>query len=330
MRDGICHHSYLSKATAVVVGPKIRMMFRLLQMCAGLLVVLTLRWLFRALRQDRTRIQEEALMTDGHIQQIDGIGVHYRREGAGLPVVLVHGLIGSTRTWSAASSKLSDKMSAISVDLPGSGLSAKPPDFDYSPRAQGEVLAKFIQQTCVETAVLVASSAGARVALHAASASQGNVRLIVLLSPIVGAYLPLDWKSSGGVLETRMLELALSSRRLLRLVIRSLSRNSPAADRAAEAIFMEARTSGYVAALQSSIGVLLNGGSQIPTGKIKVPVRCVVGARDPLAAFLGHDTLLALAADASVTVLPRCGHMVELQAPAQVSNLIERFIDELN
>ena len=65
----------------------------MLRIFAGVLLALTVRWLFRALRQDRRPIPEDALITDGRLLQIEGIDVHYRREGSGSPVVLAHGLL---------------------------------------------------------------------------------------------------------------------------------------------------------------------------------------------------------------------------------------------
>ena len=300
-----------------------------LRIFAGILLALTVRWLFRALRQDRKPIPEAALVTDGRLRQIDGIDVHYRREGRGLPVVLVHGLFGSTRTWLAVSTALSEKVSAISVDLPGSGLSGKPPNFDHSPQAQGGVLARFIEETCAEPVVLVATSVNAPAALHAASANRANVKLVVLLSPILEANLPFDWNSMDRTLRTRALEAVLSSRRLLRLMVRWLSGSSPAASSAVEAIYMEGRTPGRIAALDRGIGMFLNGDGLAGAGDIEVPVRVIAGGQDPLASRLGLNALGSLAKDVAVTVLPRCAHIVELQASEHVAALIERSIDEL-
>ncbi|MCY3802206.1 MAG: alpha/beta hydrolase [Chloroflexi bacterium] len=302
----------------------------MLRIFAGVLLALTVRWLFRGLRQDRRPIPEAALITDGRLLQIEGIDVHYRQEGAGSPVVLAHGLLGSTQTWRTVSTALSEKLSVTSVDLPGSGLSGKPHDFDYSPQSQGRVLARFIEETCPEPVVLVASSASAPAALHAASVGGAKLKLIVLLSPVLGLNLPFDWDSLAPALRVRMLETVLSSRRLLRLLIRWLSGSSRAAASVAESIYMEGRTPGRVAALDRAIGTLLNGEGMAGIGEIEVPIRVVVGGRDPLAGLLDRNFPDRLGGDVSVTVLSRCGHMIELQAPERVAALIERSIEELS
>ena len=302
----------------------------MLRIFAGVLLALTVRWLFRALRQDRRPIPEAALIMDGQLAHIDGIDVHYRREGSGPAAVLAHGLLGSTQTWRAVSTALSGKFSVISVDLPGSGLSGKPSDFDYSPRSHGRVLAKLIEETCPEPVVLVASSANALAALHAASVGGAKPKLVVLLSPVLGLNLPFDWDSRAPALRMRMLETVLSSRRLLRLLMRWLSGSSRVGGGAAETIYMEGRTPGRVAALDRAIGTLLNGEGMARIGDIEVPIRVVVGGRDPLAGLLDLSAIGSLANDVSMTVLARRGHMIELQAPERVAALIERSIEELS
>lgn len=299
----------------------------MLRIFAGVLLALTVRWLFRALRQDRRPIPGAALITDGGLLQIDGIDVHYRRDGSGPATVLAHGLLGSTQTWRAVSTALSGRLSVISVDLPGSGLSGKPQDFDYSPQSQGRVLARFIEETYPEPLALVASSANAPAALHAAAVGGAKLKLVVLLSPVLGLNLPFDWDSLAPALRMRMLETVLSSRRLLRLLMRWLSGSSRAG--VAEAIYMEGRTQGRVAALDRAIGSLLKGEDMGEIGDIEVPIRVVVGGRDPLAGLVDLSAIGGLAKDVSVTVLPRCGHMIELQAPERVAALIERSIEEL-
>ncbi|MCY4109729.1 MAG: alpha/beta fold hydrolase, partial [Chloroflexi bacterium] len=154
------------------------------------------------------------MITDGRLLQIEGVDIHYRQEGAGAPVVLAHGLFGSTHSWQAVSTALSGKFSVTSVDLPGAGLSGKPSDFDYSPRSHGRVLAKLVEETCREPVVLVASSANAPAALHAASVGGAKLKLIVLLSPVLRFKLPFDWDSTAPALRMRVLESVLSSRRL--------------------------------------------------------------------------------------------------------------------
>ncbi|MEO6125814.1 MAG: alpha/beta fold hydrolase [Ilumatobacteraceae bacterium] len=54
--------------------------------------------------------------------------IHVERTGAGAPLVFVHGLGASTRTWDACRDQLADRYEVIVVDLPGHGQSPEVDD----------------------------------------------------------------------------------------------------------------------------------------------------------------------------------------------------------
>lgn len=58
---------------------------------------------------------------------VNGRRVHFIESGAGSALLLIHGLGASTRSWSATVERLADAYRVIAVDLPGFGLSEKPP-----------------------------------------------------------------------------------------------------------------------------------------------------------------------------------------------------------
>lgn len=63
---------------------------------------------------------------------IDGMRVHLRDEGQGVPVLLVHGTSSSLHTWDGWAAALTDVARVVRFDLPGFGLTGPQPDADYS------------------------------------------------------------------------------------------------------------------------------------------------------------------------------------------------------
>jgi len=63
--------------------------------------------------------------------QLHGQPVSYFRTGEGPPIVLVHGITSSSRTWREVMPGLAEKHEVIALDLPGHGRSGKPRG-DYS------------------------------------------------------------------------------------------------------------------------------------------------------------------------------------------------------
>lgn len=64
--------------------------------------------------------------------ELDGMRVHLRDEGAGLPILLIHGTSSSLHTWDGWTAVLTDLARVVRFDLPGFGLTGPQPDEDYS------------------------------------------------------------------------------------------------------------------------------------------------------------------------------------------------------
>ena len=60
--------------------------------------------------------------------QIDGMDVHYRDEGIGQVIVLLHGTGASLHTWDKWTKELKKKYRVIRLDLPAYGLTGPHPE----------------------------------------------------------------------------------------------------------------------------------------------------------------------------------------------------------
>jgi pimeloyl-ACP methyl ester carboxylesterase len=94
----------------------------------------------------------------------------------GPPVVLLHALGESARTWSTFAEVLPRQ--SIALDLRGHGTSPKPGDYTFTTMAD-DVLA-FLDAHGHDTADLVGHSLGGAVAMHAAMRAPGRVRRLVV------------------------------------------------------------------------------------------------------------------------------------------------------
>jgi pimeloyl-ACP methyl ester carboxylesterase len=62
--------------------------------------------------------------------------IAYARTGSGPPLVLVHGITESRRTWDPLVPALAERFDVVAVDLRGHGESAKVPPFDVGTLAE--------------------------------------------------------------------------------------------------------------------------------------------------------------------------------------------------
>jgi pimeloyl-ACP methyl ester carboxylesterase len=99
--------------------------------------------------------------------QIDlhGHRVVYRTAGSGPPVVLIHGMINSSRHWEAVALQLADRYTVIAPDLIGHGDSATPGG-DYSLGAHAAAIRDLLTAIGVERSTIVGHSLGGGVAMQ--------------------------------------------------------------------------------------------------------------------------------------------------------------------
>lgn len=113
---------------------------------------------------------------------LHGHEVSYRMGGDGPAVLLIHGMAGSSRTWTDATDLLvRDGHTVVAPDLLGHGLSAKPMG-DYSLGAFASGLRDLLGVVEVERATIVGQSLGGGVAMQLAYQHPELVERLVLVS----------------------------------------------------------------------------------------------------------------------------------------------------
>lgn len=95
---------------------------------------------------------------------LHGHNVVYRVAGSGPPVVLIHGMVNSSRHWRAVAERLAERHSVIAPDLIGHGDSATPRG-DYSLGAHATVIRDLLSALGVRRATFVGHSLGGGVAM---------------------------------------------------------------------------------------------------------------------------------------------------------------------
>jgi pimeloyl-ACP methyl ester carboxylesterase len=115
-----------------------------------------------------------------HYVSIGTRQVHYRRTGAGPPIVLLHGGLGASGTLTTLMDELADHFTVIAVDLPGCGSSsaletANPSITDYASAVHEAIQALGIRRTD-----LYGKHTGAKIALALAVEHPEEVRHLTL------------------------------------------------------------------------------------------------------------------------------------------------------
>lgn len=276
------------------------------------------------------RFEARALDLHGH-------RVIYRVAGTGPPVVLVHGMVNSSRHWKAVAELLAEDYTVIAPDLLGHGDSAKP-EGDYSLGAHAAGIRDLLAALGVDRATMVGHSLGGGVAMQFFYQFPERCERLILISsgglgrevsvplrlaaapgaePVL-ALMATPWlvagiERAGSMLRKR--SFAVSA--LLRAVARTLrSLGEPAARRA------------FLHTLRSVIG--MSGQRVSATDRLyllaAMPTLIVWGERDRTIP-LEHGSRAHEAAPGSrFATIPGSGHFPNLEQPEALAGILREFL----
>src|SRR2546421_11478523 len=114
----------------------------------------------------------------GQYAEVNGVNLYFETHGAGRPLILLHGGLGSGEMFGPVLPLLAERHQVITPDLQGHGRTAdieRPIDV----RLMAGDIAALIDHLGLDTPDLVGYSLGGGVALHTAAKYPGKVRRLV-------------------------------------------------------------------------------------------------------------------------------------------------------
>jgi pimeloyl-ACP methyl ester carboxylesterase len=132
-----------------------------------------------------SRVAHDHPQAQSKFVNVEGANLHFVIQGAGRPVVLIHGNPGSCQDWARLYGPLSSRYCAFAFDRPGHGHSERPNHRSLTVDVQAQMLHTALRELNVEQPILVGHSWGAALALAYALEFQQDVAGLVLLAPAV-------------------------------------------------------------------------------------------------------------------------------------------------
>src|SRR5690349_7933174 len=114
--------------------------------------------------------------------------LYYRQEGQGEPLIILHGLLGSSDNWRAMSKRLARHFAVYSLDLRNHGHSPHAAEMNYTVMA--EDIHEFIEAYGLSRCLLLGHSVGAKVAMQFAATYPDEVEKLVVVDIAPKAYSP--------------------------------------------------------------------------------------------------------------------------------------------
>lgn len=227
----------------------------------------------------------------------------------GTPVVLVHGLSGSSRWWSRNIPALAKEHRVAAVDLTGFGRTRRfgtptplPPSFD----SLVETLIRWLEQTFHEPVHLVGHSMGGQIAIRLTDRRPDLVRSLVLVS---SSGIPLNFS-----LGTRLRNLMVPAAGLVSfspLLLWDFLRAGP--------------TSVAVASAH-----LLADDARPAMQRVRVPTLILWGEHDPLLPLSHAQQIKDAIPGSRLIILPDAGHVAMWDAADEFNRVVRDFLLEVD
>ena len=255
------------------------------------------------------------------VVRANGLDIAYDRAGDGPPLVLVHGAAEDARTWAPQLAALSDELTVVAWDEPGAGRSSDlPADFGL-PDFAG-CLAALIEALALGPAHVAGLSWGGTVVLELYRRHPALVRTLILIDTYAG------WKGSLPAEEVR--SRADGARQMLALKGEEFDPTLPglfAADPppAVVALLEEVAASVRPESMRTVLELMAEADLRDVLPQIAVPTLLIWGEQDersPLGVARQFERAIS---DAQLVVIPRCGHVSNLERPAEFNAAVRAF-----
>ncbi len=274
-----------------------------------------------------------------HHLALDAVRYHYLDEGAGSPLLMVHGNPTWSFYWRNLISAFRDRYRVVVPDHIGCGLSDKPQDYPYQLSQHIENLVRLIEHLDLTDITLLVHDWGGAIGLGAALQVPDRVARIVLFN--TGAYPPPFFPFRIRICRMSVLgpwavrKLNLFARAALRMAVCKRDRMTPAVRAGLLAPYdsWENRIAIYrfVADIptrqrQPTWQKLADIERGLPTLADR-PVMAVWGMKDWCFTPACLDRFLKVFPDCQVHRLQDAGHYVIEDAHEQIVPLVKRFLN---
>ncbi len=246
----------------------------------------------------------------------------FRKIGSGPPVILIHGLLGSCANMGVVARGLSRRFEVLSVDLRNHGRSFHAPGMTYSEMAQD--LAGFMEGLKLDSAGVAGHSMGGKCAMQLAMDFPEKVAGLAVLDMAPKEYEPVWVSYIQAMLDLdlsqvdrrdqadQLLASAVPDGTLRGFLLQNLKRGND------DRFFWRADLSAILAAM-TDIGAPISGNPH------QGPAFFVRGGASDFVSDSDWEDIQALFPEAVLTTIAKAGHLVHLEHPDLITELLTDF-----
>jgi pimeloyl-ACP methyl ester carboxylesterase len=255
------------------------------------------------------------------IAEIEGARIHYESAGSGPALVLVHGFALDRRVWDGQCGPLAERFSVLRYDCRGFGDSSIPSEEPYTHSGDLRALLEFMK---IGPAVIVGLSMGGQIALEVAVLHPARVTKLILADPWLADF-PFsdDWKRLWAALAEKGRAGDIDG---AKRIWREQGPVAPALKMPAIAAQVARMTDDYSGWHFRNIRHFPFVSVTDRLGEIKAPTLVVVGENDRPDFHGIADLLAGRIGGARKTVVPRTGHLSNMEDPTGFNDRVIEFM----
>ena len=245
------------------------------------------------------------------------VSLSYKSQGAaGPPVVILHGLLGSSSNWRSIARHLAERYRVFALDLPNHGESPHVDTMSYP--AMAADVAGFLDEQRIASATLIGHSMGGKTAMRLALDAPERVdRLVAVdIAPTLSNHDHLPWLRAMETLDVGRVRRRGDADKLLAEAV---------PDAAMRQFLLQNLIStpgGFawrvnLAAIESSLSALLDFPLDADTKAFDGPALFIRGAQSDYVSREDETAIRALFPRADVVTIEGAGHWVHAEQPAR-------------
>lgn len=250
-----------------------------------------------------------------------GQAIHYYEAGNGPTVIFLHGMVGTSTDWGYSLGPISRKFHVIAVDQIGFGHSSKPP-IKYTIRNFVDFLREFMRVRHIPKAVIVGNSFGGWIALDFAAMYPDLVNRLVLvdasgLDAPVHHNVPVDMNPSTEAGMGKLWRTLFYNKKLVTPEMVDYSWRHRTKDGERETI--------------KRLVACLVKGNEFEDSKvtsIKARTLLIWGRNDRILPLEFGERLQKALPGSSLVVIKKCGHVPQLEKPAEFNRILLKFLTQ--
>ncbi|PCJ65390.1 MAG: hypothetical protein COA73_02640 [Candidatus Hydrogenedentota bacterium] len=268
-----------------------------------------------------------------HTIEVNDINIHYLESGDANDEValMLHGWPTSAHLWRNILPIVGEKKRAIAIDLPGYGLSDKPPDTRYSFIYYEKILEGFMEEMGITKIDLVVHDLGGPVGIFWALRHPEKVRSLVLLNTLV--YPEMSWavKVFGLAIRLPLIRNWMASPAGMRFSLKFGVYNKQNITQEVMKGYQdpfqtkEARTG----LLKGGQGLSMKGFHEIAEklSQYKGPIQLIYGENDRILPDVAQtmQRVKDELPQAKIIPIPNCGHFLQEDDPEAIAVMLNTF-----